>query len=135
MGKLIFKGIERSKTARDLFNRSKIETNNSVLIDMCCYDLQQALEFMLKGIIEINGNDYNKSHDLRAHIQELYKLEDELLNNILNEISLRAATFNEWQTKSRYMDMFFALEGDIEKGLEICRNLVKYIQKEYFTDD
>lgn len=134
MGKLIFKGVERNKSAIGFYERSKIEINNTVLIDMCCYDLQQAMEFILKGLLELNGIEYNKTHDVRAHIQQLYSLRDKELDDILNEISLRASTFNEWQTKSRYMDSFYALETDIEKAIEICSRLITHIETQYLKN-
>ena len=35
-------------------------------IDECCFNLQQVVEFTLKYIVEMSGEEYIENHDIRA---------------------------------------------------------------------
>lgn len=116
------------------FNKSKTDPlmcDN--LIKIACFDLQQAIEFYLKGIILFQGNNYCENHDLRAQLNRLDNIPE--LNDTLEKIRENASTFNEWENKSRYDFNFVATVEDIKEAIEICKKLREYAEKLIKTED
>lgn len=99
--------------------------NNDCYLDSCCFHLQQCIEFLLKGIVEINGMQYAENHDIRANLNILNRLNIE----IPYEKNLRqlASTLYSWETESRYKESFIASVKDIEEVFVIAEALSEYI--------
>ncbi len=143
MSKLISHGKVRLVSARSLYSRSKTEPDMSdYYIDMCCFDYQQSMEFLLKGIVELLGEKYVTNHDLRANLNKISSIQTDNpeIIGILKElgptfdlIRQNASTFNEWETKSRYEETFTAVSKDIELADEICQKLDECSSKLYKT--
>ena len=95
--------------------------NNDCYMDSCCFNLQQSVEFLLKGIVEMNGLMYAENHDVRANLNILAR------NNITipceKEIRDKAAILHSWETESRNKDSFIAAVRDIEEVMAIAKEL------------
>ena len=103
---------------------SKIDTNDCYL-DSCCFHLQQAIEFLLKGIVEMNGAQYAENHDIRANLNLLNKLNVKIPCE--KELRLLASTLYSWETESRYKESFIAAVKDVDEVFEIANTLGNYI--------
>lgn len=105
----------------------KIDENDCYM-DSCCFCLQQSIEFLLKGIVEMNGLIYAENHDVRANLNILAR------NNIVipneKEIREKAAILYSWETESRYKDSFIAAIKDIDEVMNIADDLLKYAIKD-----
>lgn len=102
----------------------KINTNDCYL-DSCCFHLQQCIEFLLKGIVEMNGMQYAENHDIRANLNILNRLNIEIPCE--KELRLLASTLYSWETESRYKESFIASIKDIDEVLKIADILTEYI--------
>ena len=52
--------------------------NDDAYLDMASFATQQSLEFLLKAIIELNGDSYVRNHDIRAQLNKLEAINVEL---------------------------------------------------------
>ena len=68
MSKLLSRAVVALENAEH--NYGKIELDDCYL-DACCYNLQQAIEFSLKFLVEMTGQQYAENHDIRANINIL----------------------------------------------------------------
>lgn len=95
------KMYNRANVALDL---AKMALNKVVMddtyLDLACFNTQQAMEFLIKAILEENGKTYDKTHNIRYLLELLKgtgfafdKMED--LENISD-------TITQWEEKSRY---------------------------------
>ena len=103
-------------------------------IDDCCYNLEQAIEFSLKYIVEMNGEKYVENHDIRAQLNKLKSIGAYIPCD--KELRLYASTINSWEVETRYNDDFVALLDDIndikdiaDALIEYCDSLVKTVHK------
>lgn len=119
-----------------LLSRSKISlehaksdyekiNSNDCYMDSCCFHLQQSIEFLLKGIVEMNGAQYAENHDIRANLNILNRLNVEIPSE--KELRLLASTLYSWETESRYKESFIAAIKDIDEVFKIAEELTKYI--------
>ncbi len=71
-----------------------------MLMDVACFEAQQALEFLMKAILIEYGTPYNRTHDIRY----LFKLISEAGFNFEKEDSLEllSDTITNWEEGSRY---------------------------------
>lgn len=102
---------------------SKINENDCYM-DSCCFSLQQSIEFLLKGIVEMNGLDYAENHDVRAKLNILAR--HDISIPCEKEIRDKASILYSWETESRYKDSFIAAINDIEEVTAIAKSLMKY---------
>lgn len=96
-------------------------------IDDCCFNLSQAVEFSLKYLVEMNGENYIENHDVRAQMNKLKMMGVEI--PFEKELRLYASLLNSWETESRYNDNFVALFDDINDILELTKKLIDYCDK------
>ena len=104
-------------------NYIKIGQDDAYLDD-CCYNLQQAVELGLKYIIEMQGENYPETHDIRAQLNKIRSLDIEL--PWADDIRHLASTVNGWEAESRYNDDFTSLIEDVDEVLDIARQLLRY---------
>lgn len=109
-------------------------------IDDCCYNLEQAIEFALKYLVEMNGENYVENHDIRAQMNKLKSLNAYIPCE--KELRLHASTINSWEVETRYNDNFVALIEDIndikdiaDAIIDYCDSLVKPIHDMKLYDD
>ena len=90
-------------------------TDDEAFLNQIGYHLQQSLELALKYLLEINGVEYVKTHD----IDQLIRLGRE--NNVemfLSEyIEDHAEMFSQWEAKSRYVLGYLIEKRKIDKAL------------------
>ena len=96
-------------------------------IDECCFNLQQAIEFTLKYLVEMNGERYIENHDIRAQINKLKSLD--IYIPCEDKLRLMASTLNSWAVETRYNDNFVALLDDINDARIIMEELIDYCDK------
>ncbi len=104
-------------------NYIKIGQDDAYLDD-CCYNLQQAVELGLKYIIEMQGENYPETHDIRAQLNKIHSLDMNL--PWADDIRHLASTINGWEAESRYNDDFTSLIEDVDEVLDIARQLLRY---------
>ena len=109
-------------------------------IDDCCYNLEQTIEFSLKYLIEMNGENYVENHDIRAQMNKLKSIGAFIPCE--KELRLYASTINSWEVETRYNDNFTALIDDIndiriiaDEIIDYCDGLVKTIHEMKLYND
>lgn len=129
-------GSSNSINMSKLLSRSKIAleharadytkiNNNDCYMDSCCFHLQQSIEFLLKGIVEMNGAQYAENHDVRANLNILNRIGIDIPCE--KELRAMASTLYSWETESRYKDAFIAAVKDIDDAFDIADKLAEYI--------
>ena len=107
-------------------NSFKFISLDDAYVDECCFNLQQAIEFSLKYLVEINGENYVENHDIRAQINKLKKMDKFIPCE--EKLRLLASTINSWEVETRYNDNFVALYEDIIEVKEIMNQLITYCE-------
>lgn len=99
---------------------------DDVYLDACCFNLQQAIEFSLKFVVEMTGNPYAENHDIRANLNILarnnYKLPME------KKLREKANLLYSWETESRYKESFLAAIDDVKEVFTLARQLLLYAE-------
>ena len=72
MSKLLARAKAKKYSADNSYNLMSID---DAYIDECCFNLQQAIEFTLKYLVEMSGERYIENHDIRAQINKLKSLD------------------------------------------------------------
>lgn len=106
---------------------------DDAFLDNCCFALQQTIEMAMKFIIEANGVKYAKTHDLRAHLNQLQSLEIKIPNN--DELRNMALTLNSWEAEARYFDSFIAVIKDVDLAMEYAGALLDYAESFYVPNE
>ena len=120
MSKLLSRAVVALENAEH--NYGKIELDDCYL-DACCYNLQQAIEFSLKFLVEMTGQQYAENHDIRANINILNRVDYHISNE--KELRSMASTLYSWETESRYLESFVAVVEDVEEAFKCARALVE----------
>ena len=97
-------------------------------LDSCCFHLQQCVEFLLKGIVELNGLQYAENHDIRANLNILNRASITIPRE--KELRLMSDILYKWETESRYKDSFIAAIKDIDEIMEYATELLIYVYKQ-----
>ena len=115
--------LSRAKVALDNaeHNYNRIALDDSYL-DACCYNLEQSIEFSLKFLVEMTGQQYAENHDVRANINILNKVDYHVCFE--KELRNMASTLYSWETESRYKESFVAVISDIEDAFKIANSLI-----------
>ena len=121
MSKLLARAKAKRTNAENNYNYMSID---DAYIDECCFNLQQAIEFSLKYLVEIFGENYVENHDIRAQMNKLEKMD----KFIPCEEKLRqmASIINSWEVETKYNDNFVALIEDIDDVRKILDELINY---------
>ena len=123
MSKLLARAKAKKFNVENSFNFMSLD---DAYIDECCFNLQQAIEFSLKYLVEINGENYIENHDIRAQINKLKKMGKYIPCE--EKLRLLASTINSWEVETRYNDNFVALYEDIVEVKEIMNQLITYCE-------
>lgn len=124
MSKLLARAKAKKFSADNSYNFMSVD---DAYIDECCFNLQQAIEFSLKYLVEMSGEDYIENHDIRAQMNKLKSIDKYIPCE--NKLRQMASTLNSWQVESRYNDNFVALLDDINDAREIADELINYCDK------
>ena len=121
MSKLLARAkVKRANAENDYRNLA----SDDAYLDDCCNCMQQAIEFALKYIVEMNGENYVENHDVRAQINKLRALGVEL--PFFEELRHMASTLNSWEVDSRYNDDFTAVLEDVSDARRLADEIISY---------
>lgn len=121
MSKLLARAKVKLANAENDYYKLSVD---DAYVDDCCYNLQQTIEYCLKYIVEMNGENYVENHDVRAQLNKLDDLNVEL--PFKQDIRKIATTINSWEAESRYNDDFTALKEDIDDAKKLANEMIKY---------
>ena len=116
--------------ARAQAKHANVENNyirigeDDAFLDETCFNLQQCIELCLKYMVEMSGEEYVETHDIRAQINKLKSKNATIPCE--QELRKMATTLNSWEAESRYNDNFTALIDDIEDARKIADELIKH---------
>ena len=125
MSKLLARAKAKKFSADNSYHFISVD---DAYLDECCFNLQQAIEFSLKYLVEINGEEYIENHDIRAQMNILKRMDKYIPCE--NELRLLASTINTWAVETRYNDNFMALIDDVEEARKITDELIEYCDKQ-----
>lgn len=125
MSKLLAREKAKRSSAENSYNNMAID---DAYVDECCFNLQQVIEFSLKYLVEMAGENYVENHDIRAQMNQLKKLGKFIPCE--EELRLMASTINSWKVETRYNDNFVALLEDIDDVKKIADELIEYCDKQ-----
>ena len=120
------------------FSDSKINDNLAErLIAKCCYELQQSLEYNIKGLVLYYGDgiDFEYNHYLSGNINKVYEVKKNIddfdkLDEIFKELDPYIVTIDAWaKEKSRYNFDFKATINSIKNISKIASKLNDYTKK------
>lgn len=119
------KMLSRAKVSLEHAKNDYTKINeDDCYLDSCCFHLQQSIEFILKGIVEMNGLRYAENHDVRANLNILNR--ENITIPCEREIRDKASTLYSWETESRYKDSFIAAIKDIDEVMDYANKLIEY---------
>lgn len=121
MSKLLARAKAKRFSAENSYHNMALD---DAYIDECCFNLQQVVEFTLKYIVEMSGEEYIENHDIRAQINKLKKMD--IYFPCEDELRKLASVINSWEVDTRYNDNFVALLDDINEVREIADKLISY---------
>lgn len=104
MSKLLRRAKARFESAKMQYSRI---SEDDAYLDMCCFDLQQVIEFTLKFIVESNGSKYKVGHNLLLQLADIEQLGIDIPDKSF--YLSNASIFNTWETQTRYFDDFTAV--------------------------
>ena len=122
---LFDKAKQNLKVAESIY--STIAINDEAYLNYVGYHIQQALELSIKYMLEMNGVNYPKTHD----IDQLIRLAN--INNVelyLNEyIDDHSEMFSLWEARTRYILNYRLEERKIERSLTETKSYLDVIEK------
>ena len=125
MSKLLARAKAKRSSAENSYNNMSID---DAYVDECCFNLQQVIEFSLKYLVEMAGENYVENHDIRAQMNKLKKLGKFIPCE--EKLRLLASTINSWEVETRCNDNFVALLEDINDVKKIADELIEYCDKQ-----
>ena len=122
---LFDKAKQNLKVAESIY--STIAINDEAYLNYVGYHIQQALELSIKYMLEMNGVNYPKTHD----IDQLIRLAN--INNVdlyLNEyIDDHSEMFSLWEARTRYILNYRLEKRKIERSLMETKSYLDVIEK------
>ena len=122
---LFDKAKQNLKVAESIY--STIAINDEAYLNYVGYHIQQALELSIKYVLEMNGVNYPKTHD----IDQLIRLAN--INNVdlyLNEyIDDHSEMFSLWEARTRYILNYRLEKRKIERSLTETKSYLDVIEK------
>ena len=122
---LFDKAKQNLKVAESIY--STIAINDEAHLNYVGYHIQQALELSIKYMLEMNGVNYPKTHD----IDQLIRLAN--INNVelyLNEyIDDHSEMFSLWEARTHYILNYRIEKRKIERSLTETKSYLDVIEK------
>ena len=101
-------------------------SEDDAYLDDCCYNLQQTIEFCLKYIVELNGENYVENHDVRAQLNKLKSTG--VILPFTDDIRSLASVLNSWEAETRYNDNFTSVIEDVDEARLLADKLLEYCE-------
>ena len=95
-------------------------SEDEAYLDIACFETQQALEFLIKTILQENGTAFPKTHDIRFLLELL--AETGLEFDRKDELEMLADTVTDWEENSRY-----------GKGVRTSVQTIKRVHNIYYS--
>lgn len=127
MSKLLSRAEVSLENAEHNFSRIHID---DCYLDACCYNLQQSIEFSLKFLVEMTGQQYAENHDIRANINILNRAGYHV--SFEKELRNMASTLYSWETESRYKEAFVAVIEDVEEAFIYAKAILNEARGKIF---
>lgn len=122
---LFDKAKQNLKVAESIY--STIAINDEAYLNYVGYHIQQALELSIKYMLEMNGVNYPKTHDIDQLIRQAN------INNVelyLNEyIDDHSEMFSLWEARTRYILNYRLEKRKIERSLTETKSYLDVIEK------
>ena len=122
---LFDKAKQNLKVAESIY--STIAINDEAYLNYVGYHIQQALELSIKYMLEMNGVNYPKTHD----IDQLIRLANiNYVELYLNEyIDDHSEMFSLWEARTRYILNYRLEKRKIERSLTETKSYLDVIEK------
>lgn len=104
---------------------TKIDIDTCYL-DSCCFLLQQSLEFLIKGAVDLLELDCSENYDIRTNLNILDQRHIDI--PLLKEINRNINMLYIWKNDSRCKESFTAAVKDIEEVMAIVKSLFEYVE-------
>lgn len=109
---LLTKALQNLEVAKSIYNNL---CEDEAYLNFVGYHLQQTVELAIKFLLEQNGIEYIKTHDIT---QLLLKFKDENLNvDIPEYIKEHGEMFTIWESKTRYITNYKLEKNKVGKAL------------------
>ena len=118
---LFDKAKQNLKVAESIY--STIAINDEAYLNYVGYHIQQALELSIKYMLEMNGVNYPKTHD----IDQLIRLAN--INNVELYIDDHSEMFSLWEARTRYILNYRLEKRKIERSLTETKSYLDVIEK------
>lgn len=119
-------------------NIDRDEMKEDYIIRDTCVELQSAIEYMIKGLIEhLCGTDYEHKHHFEKNINILISNKDNIndydkLKSILDKLSDYSMIISNWHTDAAYKNGFATTIKQIDDAFDIGNGLKSYIKENIF---
>lgn len=129
---LFDKAIQNLNCAKIIYNSDLIE--DEAYLNYVGYHLQQAVELAIKNELELNGIEYNKTHDIEQLIELANEYDIDL--KITNYIDDKAEMFSSWEAKTRYIKNYKLEKRKVSRAIvEVEKFIDDIIKQETLTQD
>ncbi len=118
---LFTKALENYNLAVNTYNTMG---NDEVYLNYVGYNLQQALELCIKYLLEENGVEYKKTHNIDQLIRSAEENGVDLY--LTDYIKEHSEMFTEWEGNARYIVDYQVAKSKIEHAIE---NMGSYLEE------
>lgn len=119
------------RNAEALYKCAK-ETGDEYQLNGAAYFLQQCVELTIKYIIEANGVETPKKHEIQTLISYAYEHNIDLY--LTDYIEQNADMFSNWEAKTRYITDYLVNVKLIESALEEIDIFLQTVYENEFVD-
>jgi HEPN domain-containing protein len=119
--------LKKSKDALETFEIC----NGAEWLDSACYDAQQAVEFLIKGILLNNGIYFDKTHDI-AYLNSLLE-ENDIIFSKQQDLCALAGTITSWEESFKYGTKIKTTVNTVRRIYNIYNDLLDTFLKNPFS--
>lgn len=121
---LLDKAVQNITLAKMIY---KEFVNDEVYLNYIGYHIQQAVELSIKYLLELNGIEYPKTHDIS---QLIYLAKKETIDlGISKYIEEHSEMFTLWESKTRYVLNYKLEKNKVEASIIEVEKYLDHLQK------
>lgn len=90
-------------------------------LDVACFEIQQAIEFLIKAILLENGVSYDRTHDIRYLLSKLVEINFKF--DKIDALDMLADTITDWEESSRYGKGIKTTVQTVKRVYNIYKNM------------
>ncbi len=103
-------------------------------LNIAGYLMQQTVELSLKHIIEMNGFDYPKTHDISVLLDNIdEKCTHKVDNDIIDKLYLMSGTITQMESKTRYIKNYLVSKRNILQVKDLITILLPQVDRSFNT--